>query len=151
MPSMKVILLSDLHRVGERGDVIQTKVGYERNWLIPKGYAVQATEANSKWFEHQRRKVEARSADEQERAAAVGAQLEGTEITIAKRVGETETLYGSVTAAEIATAMAEKGFEVDRRNVDLEGGIKTLGEHEIRIQLHAKVSAAVKLTVVAEE
>ena len=151
MPSMKVILLSDLHRVGERGDVIQTKAGYARNWLIPNGYAVQATEANSKWFEHQRRKVEARNADEQERASEIAAQVEGTEITIAKRVGETETLYGSVTATEIVTAMAAKGFEVDRRNVDLEGGVKTLGEHEVKIQLHAKVSAAVKLTVVAEE
>ena len=151
MPSMKVILLSDLHRIGERGDVIQTKAGYARNWLIPKGYAVQATEANSKWFEHQRRKVEARNADEQESAAAIAGQLEGTEITIAKRVGETETLYGSVTVAEITAALAAEGFEVDRRDVDLQGGIKTLGEHEIKIQLHAKVSAAVKLTVVAEE
>ena len=148
---MKVILLSDLHRVGERGDVIRTKVGYARNWLIPKGYAVQATEANSKWFEHQRRKVEARNADEQESAAAIAGQLEGTEITIAKRVGETETLYGSVTVAEITAALAAEGFKVDRRDVDLQGGIKTLGEHEIKIQLHAKVSAAVKLTVVAEE
>lgn len=151
MPSMKVILLSDVHRVGSRGDVIQTKAGYARNWLIPKGYAVQATEANSKWFEHQRRKVEARSADEQERAAEIAGQLEGTEITIAKRVGETETLYGSVTVADITAALAEEGFEVDRRNVDLQAGIKTLGEHEIKIQLNAKVSAAVKLTVVAEE
>ena len=77
-------------------------------------------------------------------------RLDGTEISVRKRAGESQTLYGSVTATEIAAALAEKGFEVDRRRIDLEGGIKTLGEHEVRIRLHSDVVAAVKVTVVAE-
>ena len=147
---MKVILLSDLHHVGHRGDVITAKPGYARNYLIPEGLAVQATHGNVKWFEAQRKKIDERSAHERQSATEVAMRLDGTEISVRKRAGESQTLYGSVTATEIATALAEKGFEVDRRRIDLEGGIKTLGDHEVRIRLHSDVVAAVKVTVVAE-
>jgi large subunit ribosomal protein L9 len=147
---MKVILLSDLHHVGHRGDVIAAKPGYARNYLIPEGLAVQATHGNLKWFEAQRKKIDQRSAHERQSATEVAMRLDGTEISVRKRAGESQTLYGSVTATEIASALAEKGFEVDRRRIDLEGGIKTLGEHEVRIRLHSDVVAAVKVTVVAE-
>jgi large subunit ribosomal protein L9 len=147
---MKVILLSDLHHVGRRGDVIAAKPGYARNYLIPQGLAVMATHGNVKWFEAQRKKIDEKSAHERSAATEVAMRLDGTEISIRKRAGESQTLYGSVTATEIAAALAEKGFEVDRRRVDLEGGIKTLGEHEVRIRLHSDVVAAVKVTVVAE-
>ncbi len=151
MPAVKVILLSDLHSLGRRGDVVQTKTGYARNYLIPQGLAVQATVANTKWFEEQRKKIDARSADERETAAGLASELDGVEITIAKRVGETETLYGSVTASDIHEALEAKGFTVDRRQIDLHGGIKTLGEHEVRILLHGEVTAVVDLTVGPEE
>ena len=147
---MKVILLSDLHHVGRRGDVISAKPGYARNYLIPQGLAVQASHGNLKWFEGQRKKIEERGAKERQSAAEVATQLDGTAITIRKRAGESQTLYGSVTATEIAAALKERGFEVDRRRIDLEGGIKTLGDHEVRIALHPEVVAAVKVTVVAE-
>jgi len=147
---MKVILLSDLHRVGRRGDVISAKPGYARNYLIPQGLALQATHGNQKWFEGQRKKIEERGAKERQSAAEVAARLDGASITVRKRAGESETLYGSVTATEIAAALSELGFEVDRRRIDLEGGIKTLGEHEVRVALHPEVMAAVKVTVVAE-
>jgi large subunit ribosomal protein L9 len=147
---MKVILLSDLHHVGHRGDVISAKPGFARNYLIPEGLAVQATHGNLKWFEGQRKKIDERSARERQSAAEVAVRLDGTEISVRKRAGESQTLYGSVTATEIAAALAEKGFEVDRRRIDLEGGIKTLGEHEVRVRLHSDVVAAVKVTVVAE-
>ena len=148
---MELILLSDLHHVGQRGDVVQTKNGYARNFLIPQGLAVQATEANRKWFEQQRRKIDEHNSEERENAVGVASTLEGVEVTIAKRVGETETLYGSVTATDVAEAMEAAGHTVDRRNIDLAGGIKTVGEHEVRIRLHADVTANIKVTVVAEE
>jgi len=147
---MKVILLSDLHHVGQRGDVISAKPGYARNYLIPEGLAVQATHGNMKWFEGQRKKIEEKSAHERQSAGELAVRLDGTEISIRKRAGESQTLYGSVTATEIAAALEERGFEIDRRRIDLEGGIKTLGEHEVRIRLHSDVVAAVKVTVVAE-
>jgi large subunit ribosomal protein L9 len=147
---MKVILISDLHHVGHRGDVITAKPGFARNYLIPEGLAVQATHGNLKWFEAQKKKIDEKSAHERQAATDVAMRLDGTEISIRKRAGESQTLYGSVTATEIAGALHEKGFEVDRRRIDLEGGIKTLGEHEVRVRLHSDVVAAVKVTVVAE-
>lgn len=151
MAPMRVILLSDLHSVGRRGDVVQTKPGYARNYLIPQGLAVQATASNAKWFEQQRRKIEAHHSHEQENATELAAQLEGVSITIRKRVAETETLYGSVTASDVGAALEEKGIAVDRRQIDLAGGIKALGEHEVRILLHSDVVAVIQLVVEPEE
>ena len=148
---MKVILLSDFHQVGRRGEVVTAKAGFARNYLIPQGFAVQATPANEKWFEHQRKKIEARNREEIDVASQLAARLDGLRIEIAKLVGETETLYGSVTASDIHEALKAKGFTVDRRQIDLHGGIKVLGEHEVRILLHGEVTAVVNLTVVAEE
>lgn len=151
MAVVKVILLSDLQSLGQRGDVVQTKVGYARNYLIPQGLAVQATASATKWFSEQREKFDVRSANELEAATQIASLLDGVEITIAKRVGETETLYGSVTATEVSEALEAKGHTVDRRQVDLGGGVKSLGEHDVRILLHSSVTAIVKLTVEAEE
>ncbi len=148
---MKVILLSDLHQVGRRGEVVRAKPGFARNYLIPKGFAIQATPANEKWFDQQRKKIEARNREERDVASQLAARLDGLKIEIAKRVGETETLYGSVTASDIHASLEAKGFSVDRRQIDLHGGIKTLGEHEVRILLHGEVTAVVDLTVVPEE
>ena len=148
---MQVILLSDMRHMGRRGEVVQAKDGYARNFLIPEGLAVHATQGNLNWFEHQRKKVEAKNLEEQQEAALLAARIDGTSITLLKRAGETETLYGSVTAADVSEALAAKGFEVDRRQVDLSGGIKTLGEHQIRLIFHPEVSAGVTITVEAEE
>jgi len=95
--------------------------------------------------------LDARHAQERDEAAKLAAQIQGMRVTIAKRVGETSTLYGSVTAGEIADALKAKGVDVDRRRIDLEGGIKTLGDHPVRIELHPEVVAEVTVTVVAEE
>ena len=147
---MKVILLSDLRQRGKRGNVIEVKPGYARNYLLPQGIALPASAGNIKYFEQQRKKIDTRHVAERDAAAAIAAQLSGVKITIAKRVGEADTLYGSVTAAEIATALAAKGFTVDRRRIDLEGGIKTVGEHPVRVELHPEVVAEVAVQVVAE-
>ena len=148
---MRVILLSDLHQVGGRGEIVDAKPGHARNYLIPQGLAVQATDANEKWFAQQRNKIEEKNRHEKDAASQIAARLDGSKIEISKRVGETETLYGSVTATDIVEALEAKGFTVDRRQVDLQGGIKTVGAHEVRILLHAEVTAVVDLTVVPEE
>jgi len=147
---MDVILLSDLRHTGRRGDVVKVKSGYSRNYLLPRGLAAAATSGNMKWFEQQRTKIDAAHAEEREVAASRAAEIAGTTIEIAKRAGESETLYGSVTPGEVVDALSAKGIEVDRRDVDLTGGIKTLGEHSVRIDLHPEVVAEVTLVVVAE-
>lgn len=148
---MKVILLDDLRHSGKRGQVVEVKAGFARNYLLPQGLALPATEGNLKVVQQQRKKIDARVAQEREAALRVAGELTGVKVTIAKRVGETQTLYGSVTAGDIAEALAAKGIEVDRRRIDLEGGIKTLGDHPVRIELHADVVAEVTVAVVPEE
>ncbi len=148
---MRVILMQDLRHTGRRGEVVKVKPGFARNYLLPQGLALEATPGNLKVFEQQRSKIDAHHAKERDAAALVAARLAELRVEIAKRVGESETLYGSVTATEIAEALAAKGVEVDRRRIDLEGGIKTLGEHPVRIHLHPEVVAEVIVKVVAEE
>jgi large subunit ribosomal protein L9 len=148
---MKVILLSDLRHQGKRGQVVEVKPGFARNYLLPQGLALAATAGNIKFFAQQRKKIDARHAHERDAAQRVAGELAGVKVTITKRVGETQTLYGSVTAGEIAEALAAKGITVDRRRIDLAGGIKTLGDHPVRVELHAEVVAEVLVTVVAEE
>jgi large subunit ribosomal protein L9 len=147
---MKVILLSDLRQRGKRGSVIEVKAGYARNFLLPQGIALPATPGNLKYFEQQRKKIDARHLAERDAAAKVAESMRGVELTIAKRVGEADTLYGSVTAAEIASALSAKGFTVDRRRLDLEGGIKKVGAHPVRVELHPEVVAEVTVHVVPE-
>jgi len=148
---MRVILMQDVLHTGKRGEVIDVKPGHARNYLIPQGLALQATPGNLTYFEQQRGKIDARHAKEREAAAEVAAEMAGIRLTIAKRVGESETLYGSVTATEVAEMLEHKGVSVDRRRIDLEGGIKTLGDHQVRIELHPEVVAEVTVTVTAEE
>lgn len=147
---MKVILLSDLRQTGKRGEVVDVKPGFARNFLLPQKLAKPATPGNLKWFEEQRAKIDARHAAERQAAAEIAAQLASIKLQIAKRAGESETLYGSVTPAEVEEALVEKGVEVDRRMIDLGGGIKTLGDHVVRIDLHSEVIAEVEVTVVPE-
>jgi large subunit ribosomal protein L9 len=147
---MKVILMSDLRHRGRRGSVVEVKPGYARNFLLPQGIALPATPGNLKYFQQQRKKVDARHNAERDAAAAIAAQMAGLKLTIAKRVAENDALYGSVTAHEIAHALEAKGFIVDKRHIDLEGGIKKVGEHPVRVELHPEVIAEVLIDVVAE-
>lgn len=148
---MDVILLKDQRHLGSRGEVVKVKPGFARNYLLPQGIALEATPGNVKYFEQIKAKVDLEHAREREAAQAIADKLQGLRLEVAKRVGETETLYGSVTASEIAEMLEAKGFEIDRRRIDLEGGIKTLGDHEVRIDLHAEVEATITVTVVPEE
>lgn len=148
---MRVILLSDQRHLGKRGEIVDVKPGFGRNYLLPQGLALEATEGNIKIFQQQRAKIDARHAKERDEAQAIADKMAAVQIVIPKRVGETETLYGSVTASDIAEALEAKGFTVDRRRIDLEGGIKALGDHPVRIELHPEVVAEVTVSVVREE
>ncbi|HVT18270.1 MAG TPA: 50S ribosomal protein L9 [Thermoanaerobaculia bacterium] len=148
---MKVILLSDQRHLGKRGQIVDVKPGHGRNYLLPQGLALEATPGNLKYFEQQRSKIDARHAQEREVAEALAGEIAKLQLVVHKRVGETDTLYGSVTAGDVADILENKGFTVDRRRIDLEGGIKTLGEHQVRIELHPEVIAEVNVSVLREE
>jgi large subunit ribosomal protein L9 len=148
---LRVILLSDQRHLGKRGEVVDVKPGFGRNYLVPQGMALEASHANIKYFEQQRTKIDAQHAKERDAAAEIAAKLSGLRLEIPKRVGDTGTLYGSVTAGDVADLLEKKGFTVDRRRIDLEGGIKALGDHPVRVELHPEVVAEVTVSVVAAE
>ena len=148
---MKVILMGDVRHTGRRGDVVDVKRGYARNYLVPQGRALEATPGNLKYFEQQKQKIEIKHEKERDTAAARAAEIGAVGIQISKRVGESGTLYGSVTAGEIAEALKAQGITVDKRRIDLGGGIKSVGEHLVRIELHTEVAAEIKVEVVPEQ
>lgn len=148
---MRVILLQDVLHQGKRGDVIDVKPGFARNFLLPKGIAMSASVGNLRHFEQLRRKIDLEHEHERSAAEEFAQRLEGVRLRILKRVDEHDTLYGSVTATDIAEALAAKGLTIDRRRIDLEGGIKSLGDHEVRIELHAQVIPTIVVTVDVEE
>jgi large subunit ribosomal protein L9 len=148
---MKVILMSDLRHRGRRGQVVEVKPGYARNFLFPQGIAMEATPGNLKVFEQERKKIDARHAAERDAAAEIAARIAGLRVVLQRRAMETGALYGSVTATEVVEALAAKGVQIDRRQVDLAGGVKTVGDHTVRVDLHADVIAELALTVEAAE
>jgi large subunit ribosomal protein L9 len=150
-PKMEVILRQHVEKLGERGEIVKVANGYGRNFLLPRKLALVATEANRKQIERERVKFELVEAEEKKGAEGLASQLAGVTLQIARRVGATEALYGSVTNADIADELKAKGFEIDRRKVQLDDPIKKLGEYEIPVRLHREVSVPIKVTVVAEE
>jgi large subunit ribosomal protein L9 len=147
---MEVILREHVDNLGRRGEVVKVADGYARNYLLPRKLALLATEGNKKQIERERAKFDAKEAEERSVAEAVAQRMSALDIAIARRVGETEALYGSVTSADVADALAARGFEIDRRKLQLAEPIKKLGEYEIPVRLHRDVTAQVKLRVVAE-
>ena len=147
---MEVILREHVDNLGRRGEVVKVADGYARNYLLPRKLALPATEGNKKQIERERAKLEAKEADEKRTAEAIAARLLSVEVVIARKVGETEALYGSVTAADIVESLTAKGFDIDRRKVHLAEPIKKLGEFEVPVKLQREVVAAVKVKVVAE-
>jgi len=147
---MEVILREHVDNLGRRGEIVKVADGYARNYLLPRKLALVATEGNRKQIERERVKFEAKEAEEQKAAGAIAERLGSVEIEIARRVGETEALYGSVTTSDIAEALAAKGFDVDRRKLQLQEPIKKLGEYSIPVRLHRDVTPAIKVRVIAE-
>jgi len=147
---MEVILRRHVENLGERGEIVKVAPGYARNYLLPRKLALEATEGNRRHVERERKIVEARETEEKAQAEAVAARLVNVEIAIARRVGDTEQLYGSVTAVDIAEFLKGKGFEIDRRKLILPEAIKTLGEHAVPLKLHREVTAKLTVKVVRE-
>jgi large subunit ribosomal protein L9 len=147
---MEVILREHVENLGRRGDVVKVADGYARNYLLPRKLALTATEANKKQIERERKVADMREAEERQGAEAIAVRFAELEIAIARRVGETEALYGSVTSADIAEALATKGFEIERRKIQLAVPIKQLGEFEVPVKLHRDVTATVKIVVTKE-
>ena len=147
---MEVILREHVDNLGKRGEIVKVADGYARNYLLPRKLALQATPGNKQRIERERAKFEAKEAEEKKVAEAIAGRFSGLEIEIPRRVGETEALYGSVTTSDIAAALEAKGFEVDRRKVNLQEPIKRLGEFDIPVRLHRDVTAVVKVKVVPE-
>ncbi|MBR5735089.1 MAG: 50S ribosomal protein L9 [Desulfovibrionaceae bacterium] len=148
---MKIILRADVENLGRLGDVVSVRPGYGRNFLLPQGLAMAATPGNLKAFELERRKLQARMDALRAQADEMFGKLDGMTLVIPMRVGDNDKLYGSVTSHIIGDALAEKGLEVDRRRILFDHAIRTLGEHPVRIRLHADVVAALTVKVVSED
>ena len=147
---MEVILRQHVDNLGRRGEIVKVADGYARNYLLPKKLALKATAGNKQHVERERKIFEAREAEERGQAEAMAARLTALTISIARRVGDTEQLYGSVTASDVAEFLKEKGFEVDRRKLILPEPIKALGEHDVPLKLHREVTVPLKVHVVKE-
>jgi large subunit ribosomal protein L9 len=147
---MKVILREDVYNLGKGGELVEVKPGYGRNYLIPRGLAVVANPKNIREVEHQKAVAAAKAAKLKASAQAVAKRLADTPISLTRKVGEQDKLYGSVTAMDIAEALAARGLTIDRRTIDLSEPIKTVGEFEVGVKLHSDVVGKVKLKVEAE-
>jgi len=147
---MEVILREHIDNLGKRGEVVKVANGYARNYLLPRKLALAVTEANKRQIEREREAAEARELEEKAQAEAFSLRLSQTEIEIPRRVGENSILYGSVTSADLAQALAAKGFEIDKRKIVLHDPLKALGETTVPVKIHRDVTAQVRVKVVAE-
>lgn len=148
---VQVILRQEVENLGAVGDVVNVKPGYARNYLLPQGMAYEATEANQKRFEEERRHIMERSERDLDRARAVAERVDGVSLSFPARAGEDGRLFGSVTAADIAGALGDKGLDVDRHLIRLEEPIKQLGVYKVIVRLHAEVKPEVTVWVVADQ
>ena len=148
---MEIILRDHVENLGKRGEVVKVADGYARNYLLPRKLALPATDANKKWIERERKIAEARDQEERGAAEAIATRLTALDLSVARRVGENDQLYGSVTNADIADLLKAKGFDIDRRKILLPDPLKALGETSVPIKLHRDVTAQVRVAVVKEE
>jgi len=147
---MKLILREDVENLGRGGDVVDVKPGYGRNFLLPRGLAVVANPKNLREIEHQKGVATAKAAKLKASAEAVAKRLSDTPVTLKRKVGEQDKLFGSVTALDIAEALSARGLQIDRRSIDLADPIKTVGDFEVPVKLHHDVIGKAKVKVEAE-
>jgi large subunit ribosomal protein L9 len=148
---MEVILREDIDKLGTRGEVVKVTPGYARNFLLPRRLAVAANESNKKIVEQERQGHLRKEAKLQADAADLGKMMGSVEVTIAQKAGENDQLFGSVTSNDIAVALEKQGYTIDRRKVNLEEPIKTLGDFKVALRLHKDVSVEIPVHVVREE
>lgn len=148
---MEVILKEDVNNLGHRGDVVKVAAGYGRNYLLPQNLAMEANAANKAVIEQMKNAAVRRSAKEKTEAESLVAQLDAIALTFARKTGENDHLFGSVTSSDIAQQLEEKGFTIDRRKIHLDEPLKSLGDFLVPVRLHREVTAHIKVVVQAEE
>ncbi len=148
---MQVILRDRLENLGNAGDIVTVKPGYARNYLIPKGFAYAATDANVKRMERERANLDRAAAETLQAARQQASTLEGVSVTFTARAGEEGRLFGSITNADIAEKLAEQGIEIDRKQLLMDEPIKALGVSSVAIRLHPEVRPEIKVWVIKEE
>ena len=148
--TMKVILKEEIKTLGKVGDVVQVKPGFARNYLIPKGMAVEATPSNMKVIAHEAKIAEIRSQKTKKEAQSLADRLSKVSVTASVQVGEEDRVFGAVTSQDIANLLQESGFEIDKKRILLEEPIKALGVFEVPIKVHSEVEAKIKVWVVRE-
>ena len=148
---MKVILKREVEPLGFEGDIVAVANGYARNYLIPKGFALEATSQNVKLMEMQRKKIEIRRLKAKEDAEKVKERIGDVVVTIIQKAGEEGRLYGSVTTMDIAAGLEKQGIAIERRKIVLDKPIKSLGDFDVPVKIHPEVTASIKVTVTAEE
>jgi large subunit ribosomal protein L9 len=148
---MEIILRERVEKLGTKGDVVKVSDGYARNFLLPKKLAVLATPANMKQIEQEKASAVRKEAKEKQEAEALAQQLSQLSLQIARKVGENDVLYGSVTSMDIAELLENKGFNIDRRKIDLPEALKSVGQHDVPVKLHREVTAFIRVEVIKEE
>jgi len=151
MPLMELLLREDVDTLGVRGDLVKVRPGYGRNYLLPRGLAIQATPGNVKQIEMQRRSLLKKEAADRDSATQQADLLKEITLEFVRKVGEHGILYGSVTSMDVAEAFAAKGFEIDRRKIQLKDPIKEPGDYEVPVKLHREVTTNIKVVVKNEE
>src|SRR5690242_15724349 len=148
---MKIILTKDLENLGKAGALVEVKPGYGRNYLLPRGMAVPATAKNIRQLEHEKAGILSRASKHRSNMDAQAKKLGTVELRFARKVGEQDKLFGSVTSKDIHDQLAAQGYEIDRKQIHLPEPLKALGQHEVDVKLHADVTARVKVTIGAEQ
>ena len=147
---MQVILLDDVPKLGNTGDLVNVKPGYARNYLLPKLKAALASDRNRHELEHHQREAAKKREKMKSGAVALGGKLDGAIITVARKVGDNDKLFGSVTTQDIERGLEQAGYEIDRRRILLDQPIKSLGIYKLGVKLHAEVTSTIQLWVVAQ-
>jgi large subunit ribosomal protein L9 len=148
---MEVILREHVDNLGRRGDVVKVAPGYARNFLLPRKLALPVNAGNKRLIERERKLADVRELEERQQAEAVSSRLAEIELVLARRVGDTEQLYGSVTTADLAEALAAKGLEIDRKRIHLDEPLKALGDFTVPVKLHREVTAQLKVHVTKQD
>jgi large subunit ribosomal protein L9 len=147
---MQIILQEDVEKLGNRGEVVEVKAGYARNYLLPQKLALPANASNLKRIEKIRATLAKRTASERDEAQTLGNTLAGVTVTLVRKAGENDQLFGSVTSADLADALASQGHKVDKRRIQLTDPIKLIGESMVNVKLHQDVTAQFKVVVARE-
>ena len=148
---MEIILREQVEKLGDRGDIVKVKAGYARNFLLPQRKAILVTPHNVRQVEQEKVALVRREAIEKKESEFLAQQLSELNLEFSRKVGENEVLYGSVTTMDIVQILLEKGFEIEKRKINLEEPLKSLGKHEVPIKLHREVTALLKIEVLKEE